>query len=81
LIGANGFFIYLITFHIIIGVFALFRMKVRKTEVNPDSTFTPLPATITPVGLELDPDTPVEPILTSSDNADVDASNIEKKIN
>ena len=68
LIGANGFFIYLITFHIIIGAFALFRMKVRKTEVNPDSTFTPLPATITPVGLELDPDTPAEPISTISDS-------------
>ena len=79
LIGANGFFIYLITFHIIIGVFALFRMKVRKAEVNPDSTFTPLPATITPVGLELDPDTPVEPILTSSDNADINTSNVEEK--
>ena len=25
---------------------------------NPDSTFTPVPATITPAGLELDPDTP-----------------------
>ena len=66
--GANGFFIFLITFHIIIGVFALYRMKIRKTEDNPDSTFTPLPTTITPVGLELDPDTPVEPILDSSDN-------------
>ena len=66
--GANGFFIFLITFHIIIGVFALYRMKIRKTEDNPDSTFTPLPTTITPVGLELDPDTPIEPILDSSDN-------------
>ena len=44
-------------------------MKVRQTEDNPDSTFTPLPATITPVGLELDPDTPSEPInSTNSDN-------------
>ena len=67
-IGANGFFVFLITFHIIIGTFALFRMRIRKTEDNPDSTFTPLPATITPVGLELDPDTPVEPIINSSDN-------------
>ena len=37
-------------------------MKIRKTEDNPDSTFTPLPPTITPVGLELDPDTPAAPI-------------------
>jgi len=33
-------------------------MKVRDTVENPDSTFTPVPATITPAGLELDPDTP-----------------------
>ena len=33
-------------------------MKVRDTVENPDSTFTPIPATITPAGLELDPDTP-----------------------
>ena len=33
-------------------------MKVRNTVENPDSTFTPVPATITPAGLELDPDTP-----------------------
>ena len=33
-------------------------MKVRETVENPDSTFTPVPATITPAGLELDPDTP-----------------------
>jgi len=64
-IGVNGFFIFLITFHIIIGVFALYRMKIRETEYNPDSTFTSLPATITPVGLELDPDTPAEPIDTN----------------
>ena len=37
-------------------------MNIRKSIDNPDSTFTPLPATITPVGLKLDPDTPVEQI-------------------
>ena len=68
LFGVNGFFVFLIIFHIIIGVFGLLRMKVRKTEDNPDSTFTSLPATITPVGLELDPDTPIEPIIDSSDS-------------
>ena len=68
LFGVNGFFMFLIIFHIIIGVFGLMRMKVRKTEDNPDSTFTPLPATITPVGLELDPDTPADDMVTSSDD-------------
>ena len=33
-------------------------MKVRETVENPDSSFTPIPVTITPAGLELDPDTP-----------------------
>ena len=61
-VGVNGFFIFLITFHILIGFFALYRMNIRKSNDNPDSTFTPLPATITPMGLKLDPDTPVEPI-------------------
>ena len=36
-------------------------MRVRETVENPDSTFTPVPATITPAGLELDPDAkPIE---------------------
>jgi MFS family permease len=56
--GLNGLFIFLIISHAIIGIFGLYRMKVRDTVENPDSTFTPVPATITPAGLELDPDTP-----------------------
>ncbi len=59
--GLNGLFIFLIITHAIIGGFGLYRMKVRDTVENPDSTFTPVPATITPAGLELDPDTkPIE---------------------
>ena len=58
LFGINGLFIFLIIAHAIIGGFGLYRMKVRETVENPDSTFTPVPATITPAGLELDPDTP-----------------------
>ncbi len=57
-LGINGLFIFLIIAHAIIGGFGLYRMKVRETVENPDSTFTPVPATITPAGLELDPDTP-----------------------
>ena len=56
--GLNGFFIFLIIIHALIGIFGLHRMRVRETGENPDSTFTPMPATITPAGLELDPDTP-----------------------
>ncbi len=59
--GLNGLFVFLIIAHAIIGGFGLYRMKVRETVENPDSTFTPVPATITPAGLELDPDTqPIE---------------------
>ncbi len=56
--GLNGLFIFLIITHAVIGGFGLYRMKVRETVENPDSTFTPVPATITPAGLELDPDAP-----------------------
>ena len=35
-------------------------MNVREVIENPDSQFTPLPTTITPIGLELNPAT--EPI-------------------
>ena len=56
--GLNGFFVFLILIHSLIGAFGLYRMRVRETVENPDSTFTPIPATITPAGLELDPDAP-----------------------
>ena len=56
----------------IIGGFGLYRMKVRDTVENPDSTFTPIPATITPAGLELDPDTPATLEETSiTDNPEI----------
>ena len=64
--GANGFFIYLLIFHIIIGLFGLYRITRRVTKENPDSTFTPLPRNITPLGIELDPATGAD--LSSSDN-------------
>ena len=56
-LGANGFFIYLGIFHLLIGIFGLYRMTKREYEDNPDSTFTPLPRNITPLGIELDPTT------------------------
>ena len=58
--GANGFFIYLIVFHIFISLFGFYRMRVRKVEENPENTFTPLPRNITPAGMELDPDAGVD---------------------
>ena len=59
-LGPNGFFVHLLMFFIIITVFGLFRMSKRKYEDNPDSTFTPLPTNITPLGIELDPETGVD---------------------
>ena len=49
-----------IFFHSIIGVFGIYRMKIRKTVDNPDSQFVAMPQTITPAGIELNPQT--EPI-------------------
>ena len=55
--GANGFFIYLAFFHVLVGLFGMYRITKREYEDNPDSTFTPLPRNITPLGIELDPTT------------------------
>ena len=56
-IGTSGFFIHLLFFHLIIGFFGLYRITRRGYEENPESTFTPLPRNITPLGIELDPAT------------------------
>jgi MFS family permease len=63
--GPNGFFFFLGIFHVIVALFGTFRIFVRPTVDNPESTFTPLPRNITPLGMELDPDTGVD--LSSSD--------------
>jgi len=59
-LGPNGYFVYLTIFHIIISLFGIYRMAIRKVNENPDNTFTPLPRNITPLGIELDPDTGVD---------------------
>jgi len=60
LAGSNGFFVFLFIFHSLIGVFGIYRMRVRETIENPDSQFVAMPQTITPAGIELNPTT--EPI-------------------
>ena len=65
----NGFFVFLIIVHILIGIFGIYRMNIRKAAENPDSTFTPIPATITPAGLELDPDTPANLDINQTEQA------------
>ncbi len=63
--GTNGFFLHLLSFHLIIGIFGLYRITKRPYEDNPESTFTPLPRNITPLGIELDPTTGAD--ISSSD--------------
>ena len=58
--GPSSFFIFLLIFHVIIAIFALYRITKRRAKDNPDSTFTPLPKNITPLGMELDPETGVD---------------------
>jgi MFS family permease len=55
--GSNGFFFHLLFFHLIIGMFGMYRITRRKYEDNPESSYTPLPRNITPLGIELDPTT------------------------
>ena len=59
-VGSNGFFVFLLFFHALIGMFGVHRMRVRQTVENPDSQFVAMPSTITPAGIELNPTT--EPI-------------------
>ena len=60
LLGPNGFFIHLFIFLFAIIFFGIYRVNKREYEDNPESTFTPLPREITPLGIELDPDTGVD---------------------
>ena len=66
-IGPNGYFVFLIIFHGIIGIFGLYRMRIRDTKDNPDSQFIAMPQSITPIGMGLNPITepieePIKPI-------------------
>ena len=57
IVGPNGFFIFLLFFHALIGVYGVYRSKVRPTVENPDSQFVAMPQSITPAGIELNPST------------------------
>lgn len=64
--GPNGFFLHLIMFLSLIVIYGFHRVTVKTYEDNPDSTFTPLPRDITPLGIELDPTTGAD--LSNSEN-------------
>jgi MFS family permease len=66
IVGPNGFFIFLLFFHSLIGVYGIYRSRVRPVVENPDSQFVAMPQSITPAGIELNPSTesiedPVKP--------------------
>ena len=73
IVGINGFWMFLAIFHSLIGIFGIYRIKVRsEVQENPDSQFTAMPESITPVGMELNPQTepleePTPTIQTTSD--------------
>ena len=60
LTNLNGYFVFLMFFHILIGIYGIYRSKVRPVVENPDSQFVAMPQSITPAGIELNPTT--EPI-------------------
>ena len=55
--GPNGFFLYIILFLVLMVFFGHLRITQSPYEENPEVHFTPLPKDITPLGIELDPDT------------------------
>ena len=69
IVGLNGFFVFLIFFHLLIGAFGIYRNSVRQVVDNPDSQFVAMPTTITPVGIELSPAS--EPIEEPQKSEDV----------
>ena len=60
LMGPNGYHIYLLLIHGLLGLFGLYRMTKRAIPADSESQYVPLPRNITPAGMELNPVT--EPI-------------------
>ena len=61
--GNSSLYDFTVYFPALIGsltaivIFGFYRLSQRKIEDNPESTFTPLPTSLTPLGIELVPDT------------------------
>ena len=58
--GPNGYHIYLLLIHALLGLFGLYRITKRAIPAESESQYVSLPRNITPVGMELNPIT--EPI-------------------
>ncbi len=78
IVGLNGYFIFLMFFHILIGAYGVYRSRIRPAVENPDSQFTAMPQSITPAGIELNPITePIEePKKIDSENDAEDSKNL-----
>tara|TARA_B100001142_G_scaffold212940_1_gene211062 strand:- start:487 stop:864 length:378 start_codon:yes stop_codon:yes gene_type:complete len=73
IVGANGFFIFLIFFHSLIGIYGVYRSRVRPVVENSDSQFVAMPQSITPAGIELNPTTePIEDPTKSIPETDIE---------
>ncbi len=79
LTNLNGFFVFLMFFHILIGIYGIYRSRVRPVVENPDSQFVAMPQSITPAGIELNPST--EPIEEPAKNNPVSIFNEQKPPN
>ena len=68
-------------FHILIGVYGVYRSRVRPAVENPDSQFIAMPQSITPAGIELSPTTePIdEPTKISSENVAKDIEDSDQQ--
>ena len=78
IVGLNGYFIFLMFFHILIGAYGVYRSRIRPAVENPDSQFTAMPQSITPAGIELNPITePIEePKKIDSENDAEESNNL-----
>ena len=53
--GTDGFFVYLFGFHLLLGIFGLYRMSKRNKPSDIESQYYPLPRNISSAGMELNP--------------------------
>ena len=53
--GPSGFFVFLFLVHLSIGLFGIYRMAIITKPKDIESQYVPLPRTITPTGMGLNP--------------------------
>ena len=76
IVGSNGFFIFLLFFHMLIGFYGIYRSKIRPVVENPDSQFVAMPQSITPAGIELNPTTvPIDESIKNSTQNTIEQEN------